>query len=154
MSNPSNKIDAISSLRVWIVLSRCYESTQAFVERTIAPERLGFSDFMVLEVLLHKGPLRMSVIAEKVLRTNASITSAIDRLAARKLVTRQVSEGDRRVWLITLTEPGKRLIKSVFRSHKKQMDDLMADLSPDERRAMYAGLKKLGLEAQARTRGR
>jgi MarR family transcriptional regulator, 2-MHQ and catechol-resistance regulon repressor len=151
MPSAAKDLEPVSSLKLWTVLSRCYEATQVFVERTIAPEQLGFSDFMVLEVLLHKGPLPMSIIAQKVLRTNASITSAIDRLEARKLVSREVSETDRRVWLITLTEPGTRLIRSIFRSHKKQMDDLMANLSQAERSAMYAGLKKLGFEAQART---
>jgi MarR family transcriptional regulator, 2-MHQ and catechol-resistance regulon repressor len=151
MSNIPKEIEVISSLKLWTVLSRCYEATQVFVERTIAPDKLGFSDFMVLEVLLHKGPLPMSIIAQKVLRTNASITSAIDRLEARKLVRREVSHGDRRVWLIALTEPGRRLIQSVFRSHEKQMESLMAGLSQQERHAMYTGLKKLGFEAKTRT---
>ena len=42
----------------------------------------------VLEVLLHKGPLTISVIGEKVLLASASMTSAIDRLEIRELVRR------------------------------------------------------------------
>ena len=38
------------------------------------------SDFRVLEVLLHKGPLPVNVIGEKVELTTGSITTAVDRL--------------------------------------------------------------------------
>lgn len=139
----------VSALRLWIVLSRCYGATQAFVEETIASERLGFAEFMMLEVLLHKGALPISVIGQKILRTNASMTSVVDRLEARRLVRRKPSLEDRRVSLIELTAAGRKLIQVVFEEHEAQMESLMAGLTQGERGAMYAGLKKLGLEAEA-----
>lgn len=145
---------AVSALRLWIVLSRCCGATQTFVEETIASERLGFSEFMVLEVLLHKGALPISVIGQKILRTNASMTSVVDRLEARRLVRREPSREDRRVSLIELTAAGRKLIQAVFKEHEAQMENLMEGLTQGERAAMYAGLRKLGLEAAARKANR
>jgi MarR family transcriptional regulator, 2-MHQ and catechol-resistance regulon repressor len=140
----------VTALQLWTVLSRCYEATLKFVEQTIATENLGFSDFMVLEVLLHKGPLPISVIGQKILRTNASMTSAIDRLQEKALVRRRADREDRRVLRIELTAKGEELIQHVFRRHERQMDELMSEVTQEERHALYAGMKKLGFAAQAR----
>jgi MarR family 2-MHQ and catechol resistance regulon transcriptional repressor len=121
----------------------------AFVERQVAGEGLGLGDFMVLEVLLHKGPLTMSAIAEKVLLANASMTSAIDRLEKKDLVVRKNSREDRRVRLVELTPTGKKLIAGIYRRHERELESLMSGLSAAERESLHGGLKKLGLAAEA-----
>jgi MarR family transcriptional regulator, 2-MHQ and catechol-resistance regulon repressor len=142
------KDPAISAPKLWIVLARCYGSIAAYVEQSIAAEKLCLSDFMVLEVLLHKGPLTISEIGKKVLLANASMTSAIDRLDERGLVLRKADEEDRRIRLIHLTPRGRALISAIFDRHQRQLEVLMSDLSQTERTQLYRGLKKLGLAAQ------
>jgi MarR family 2-MHQ and catechol resistance regulon transcriptional repressor len=140
---------AASATRVWVVLARAYSSMAAFVEQRIAAEGLGLSDFMVLEVLLHKGPLTMSVIAEKVLLANASMTSAIDRLEEKELVVRKNSDEDRRVRFVELTPRGKKFIEELYARHEGEIESLMSVLSEAERTALHQGLKKVGLAAKA-----
>lgn len=145
------KDSVISAPKLWTVLARSYSSVAAFAERSVASEDLGLSDFAVLEVLLHKGPLTISAIGKKVLLANASMTSAIDRLEERGLVVRKAEEEDRRVRLIHLTAKGRALITAMFDRHQRKLEALMADLSQAERQQLYRGLKKLGLTAQQAT---
>jgi MarR family 2-MHQ and catechol resistance regulon transcriptional repressor len=119
-----------------------------FIERSINAQGLGISDFMVLEVLLHKGPLTISVIGEKVLLASASMTSAIDRLEKRGLVLRRSCNSDRRIRLVELTAAGKSFIEEIYARHEKDLEFLMLGLSGEERRTMYEGLKKIGLAAK------
>ena len=70
----------VTAPRLWLVLARAYHSIREYIEGSVTAQGLILSDFMVLEVLLHKGPLTISVIGEKVLLASASMTTAIDRL--------------------------------------------------------------------------
>src|SRR5271155_2553576 len=94
--------DEITAPRLWIVLARAYGSIASYVDRSLSAQGVGLSDFMVLEVLLHKGPLTISAIGEKVLLASASMTSAIDRLEKRGLVVRRSCSSERRIRLVGL----------------------------------------------------
>ena len=109
---------------------------------------LGLSDFMVLEVLLHKGPLTISAIGEKVLLASASMTSAIDRLEKRELVRRRSCSSDRRIRIVELTDCGKTFIEEIYARHEKDLEAVVGGLSEEERRVMYEGLKKVGHAAK------
>lgn len=140
--------DAISAPRLWLVLARAYGSMVAYIESSITAQGLGLSDFMVLEVLLHKGPLTISAIGEKVLLASASMTSAIDRLEKRNLVRRRNCSSDRRIRIVELTDCGKAFIEEIYARHKTDLEAVTAGLSEEERRVMYEGLKKIGVAAK------
>jgi MarR family 2-MHQ and catechol resistance regulon transcriptional repressor len=142
------EIETVSTPRLWLVLARAYGSMVDYIEGSIVAQGLGLSDFMVLEVLLHKGPLTISVIGEKVLLASASMTSAIDRLEKRGLVRRTTCDSDRRIRLVELTDCGKAFIEEIFARHEKDLDRVMTGLSDEERRTLYEGLKKIGLAAK------
>jgi MarR family 2-MHQ and catechol resistance regulon transcriptional repressor len=108
---------------------------------------LGLSDFGVLEILLHKGPLPVNTIGPIVDLTPGSISIAVDRLFAKDLVSRVESSEDRRVRIVALTARGKALIDSAFRKHSGQMRKAFAELSPEELRGLEAALKKVGKRA-------
>ena len=141
--------NSISATRVWVVLAKAYKAMAAFVEQRVSKEGLGLSDFMVLEVLLHKGTLTISAIGEKVLLANASMTSVIDRLETKRLVVRRSSEEDRRIRRIELTAKGKAFIAEIYRRHEAEIESLMSGLSPEEYTVLHGTLKKIGLAAAA-----
>jgi MarR family transcriptional regulator, 2-MHQ and catechol-resistance regulon repressor len=146
----SKKMD-VTAPQLWIVLARAYGSIAAYVEREIFTQGLGLSDFMVLEVLLHKGPLTISAIGEKVLLASASMTSAIDRLEKHGWVVRRSCDSDRRIRLVELTAEGRKFISAMYAEHVKDLESVTVGLSAEERRVMYGGLKKIGLTAKAAT---
>jgi MarR family 2-MHQ and catechol resistance regulon transcriptional repressor len=140
--------EEISAPRLWLVMARAYRAIVSYIEGSFAAQGIGLSDFMVLEVLLHKGPLTISAIGEKVLLASASMTSAIDRLESHKLVQRRGCESDRRIRLVELTDEGRSFITEIYTRHEKDLEFVASALTNDERRSLYQGLKKIGLAAQ------
>jgi MarR family transcriptional regulator, 2-MHQ and catechol-resistance regulon repressor len=139
--------------RLWVVLARCYGAMAAYVEDRIAGEGLCLSDFMVLEVLLHKGPMPISEIGEKVLLANASMTAAVDRLEKRSFVVRQNSPTDRRSRIVALTAKGRTFIQALYARHAKDIEAVTSVLCQSEQDQLRSLLKKLGTSAGAALKG-
>jgi MarR family transcriptional regulator, 2-MHQ and catechol-resistance regulon repressor len=99
---------------------------------------LGDSDFRVLEVLLHKGPLPVNTIGSKARLTPGSISVAVDRLVKKGLVSRKDHPDDRRVRQVELTPKGRALISRGFGEHAAAMEDVANVLSEGSKRAMLA----------------
>ncbi len=146
-----NESETISAARLWLVLARASSSIGTYIERSLGQQGFCLSDFMVLEVLLHKGPLTISAIGEKVLLASASMTSAIDRLEERGLVARTANAEDRRVRLVELTACGRRLIERLFARHAEDLEILSEGISQRERKQLYQALKRVGKAAKQAT---
>ena len=134
---------------VWLVMMKAMRALTRYAAAGIEETGLGLSDFGVLEVLLHKGPLPVNTIGPLVDLTPGSISIAVDRLFAKGLVTRVESTEDRRVRIIALTARGKDLIVPAFRKHSGQMKRVFSELSPEELRGLGVTLKKVGKRAAA-----
>jgi len=144
-----------SGVHVWLVLAKAFHALMAHAEKSLDLSRagLGDSDFRVLEVLLHKGPLPVNTIGPKVWLTPGSISVAVDRLEKKALVKRKNTD-DRRVRLVELTAKGRALITKTFREHAIAMEEVAGVLSKEERLILLRLLKKLGKteESSRRTR--
>jgi MarR family 2-MHQ and catechol resistance regulon transcriptional repressor len=101
---------------VWLVMMKAMRALTRYAAAGIEETGLGLSDFGVLEVLLHKGPLPVNTIGPIVDLTPGSISIAVDRLFEKGLVSRVESTEDRRVRIVALTPRGKALIVSAFES--------------------------------------
>src|ERR1035437_5424223 len=124
-----------TGIHLWLVLWKAYEAIRRHAERHIHSLGLGFSDFAVLEVLLHKGPAPVNTIGERVYLTSGSITAAIDRLERKSLVARCTDSSDRRGRGGHLTEGGR--------------EAAAGGLAGAERGEAGVLLKKLGWRAEA-----
>jgi len=134
---------------VWLVMIKAMRALTRYAASGIEDTGLGDSDFRVLEVLLHKGPLPVNTIGPIVDLTPGSISIAVDRLVAKGLVSRVESAEDRRVRIVALTPRGKDLIATAFRRHSGQMKRVFSELSPEELRGLEVALKKVGKRAAA-----
>ena len=67
----------------------------------------------VLRNLVNDGPMSSADLSRMLYVTPANITGIIDRLEIKGLVKRIKKQGDRRVALITLTESGQQLGRSI-----------------------------------------
>ena len=135
--------------KVWLVMMKAMHALTRYAAAGIEDTGLGLSDFGVLELLLHKGPLPVNTIGPIVDLTPGSISIAVDRLVAKGLVSRVESAEDRRVRIVALTPRGKDLIVSAFRKHSGQMKRVFSGLSPEELRGLEVKLKKVGKRAAA-----
>ena len=144
-----NKSIGLTAPQLWIVLARAYKALSTLVERSIADSGLCLSDFMVLEALLHKGPLTITEIQGKVLLASGSMTAAVDRVEKRGLVVRKTTPEDRRARILELTPEGRHVIQSIFKTHAEDLENIMSVLDDSEKRQLYEPLKKLGRFAAA-----
>ena len=140
---------ASSGVHLWLILMKAHESLRRHAERHIHSLGIGFSDFAVLEVVLHKGPTPVNEIGSLVRLTSGSITAAVDRLEKKGLVERRNDPEDRRARVVHLTEQGRKLISCAFADHEAAMERATSALTPEERGEAADLLKKLGLGAAA-----
>jgi MarR family 2-MHQ and catechol resistance regulon transcriptional repressor len=145
-----NKSDHITAPRLWLVIAKSYRALSLLAERSIANTGLCLTDFAALEALLHKGPLTISEIQDKVRLASGSMTAAIDRLENLGLIVRKPSTSDRRARVVELTREGRRVAASCFEKHAKDLEALMSVLSEKEKGQVYGSLRKLGLLAAER----
>src|SRR5207244_5968151 len=136
-----------SGVHVWLVFMKAFQALVPHAAGSIKQTKLGDSDFRVLEVLLHKGPLPVNTIGPKVWLTPGSISVAVDRLVKRGLVGRKDHPDDRRVRRVELTPKGRALITRGFRAHAAAMAPAVGVLSKNERLTLLRLLKKLGKHA-------
>lgn len=141
------KGEKLSAPHLWTVMTRSHHAVQRLAEGSIARTDLCLTDFAALEALLHKGPLTITELQDKVLLASGSMTAAVDRLEKRGLLVRKASPSDRRARVLELTRDGKRLAELQFERHARDLESLMSVLSPKEKAALYSSLKKLGLRA-------
>lgn len=109
---------------------------------------LLLSEFTVMEVLLHKGPLPINTIGEKVLLTSGSMTAAVNRLENKGFVTRIQDPSDHRCFYVHLTRLGAKVIKKAYSRHARNLDEVSEALTPTEREELARLLKKYGRHAE------
>lgn len=144
----SRRAEVNSAAHLWLVLWKAARSVEGHAHKSLMSQPICPSDFAVLEVLLHKGPLPVNTIGRKVLLTSGSITTAVDRLDVQGLVERRAHPTDRRARIVHLTSEGKRLIRGVFAEHERDMERAASALSLSERATLIRLLKKLGIDAE------
>lgn len=137
----------ISGVHIWLVMMKAFHAVGGAAAKMLRKNGLGESDFRVLEVLLHKGPMPVNAIGPKVFLTPGSISTAVERLHERGLVSRVDCPSDRRIRTVDLTPEGRKLIQCAFGAHAKHMEQLAESLSPTERAELIKSLKKLGKTA-------
>ena len=130
-----------------LVLWKAAKAVEKVDKTSIAQTGLGLSDFAIMEALLHKGPLPINQIGEKVLLTSGSMTAAINRLEKVGLVKRVQDHSDGRYFYVHLTKPGRKVIKEAYRNHKLNLEKIAEILTNEERKELVRLLKKIGFHA-------
>jgi len=134
-----------------LVLWKAAKAVEKVDRVSISKTGLYLSDFAIMEVLLHKGPVPIKIIGEKVLLTSGSMTAAINRLGKRGFVKRIQDPSDGRCFYVHLTEMGRGVIESAYAQHEKKLEKIAGVLTPEERAELVRLLKKLGKHAEAST---
>src|SRR2546427_13094314 len=138
----------VSGTHLWLVMMKAYRALERLAIQSIESSEVGLSDFAVMEMLLHKGPQPVNEIGRRIELTSGAITTAVDRLESRGLVTREAHESDRRARIVRLTPRGKEHATRVFASHKTATDFVATGLSRTERAMLIELLRKPGTSAK------
>jgi len=134
--------------KLMVVLTRTYRAVADFLAGALVERSVSWEEFVVLEALLHKGPLEASSIAAKVPLAASGVSRVLGSLTRRGLA---LARRDRRATdeLHALSPTGLRLAAALYEKHQRDIEAVMAGLSSPDVEALLQGLKKLGRRAES-----
>lgn len=105
--------------------------------------KLSMKEVHILEAVRSAKEPTMSNIASKLRITTGTLTTAIDRLVAKKFVERYQEESDRRKVLIRLTDCAHEVLKEHDLFHNEMIDEIFEDLNIDEDEVLLKSLENI-----------
>ena len=137
-------------LDTWIKFSRANNTLNNIMRLNVEKQGLTISQFGVLEVLAHIGPLALKDIGQKLLMTTSNLVTVIDNLVKQELVKRVPCDHDRRSIIIHLTEKGKVFIEPIFKNHLEALLNAFSVLGEHQLKTLGSLSKDLGLQQTAK----
>jgi DNA-binding MarR family transcriptional regulator len=136
-----------SNVRLWLRLLSCAMTIEKALQRRLT-ERFATTlpRFDVLAALERsEDGLTMGELSRALLVSNGNVTAIVRKLAQDGMVATAPHPADRRVSVVRLTAQGSAHFAAVAEAHHGWVDELLAGLSRDERRALYDALGRLKL---------
>lgn len=146
--------DRAATLQLIIALGRALQAIERGVRAHLTESGLSPTEFAVLEVLHHKGALRLGEIRDRILVTGASTTYVVKKLEERGLMRRRACAEDSRVVFGEITGKGRSLMEHVFPAHVERLQQVTAGLSVSQKREASRLLRALSLHARRTTGAR
>jgi MarR family 2-MHQ and catechol resistance regulon transcriptional repressor len=143
----AHEADRAATLKLIVALGRALQALERAVGPHLVQQGLSLTEFAVLEVLHHKGPLRLGEIRDRILLTGASTTYVVKKLEERGLTRRRGCAEDSRVVFGELTAKGRALINEVFPAHVDLLQQAMGGLSVSQKLDTIRLLRTLRLQA-------
>lgn len=137
------------ALHSWLIMLKAWHSMSRYLLPSLLDKGLGESDFRVLEILLHKGPMPVNAIGPKVFLNPGSVSVAVDRLYKKGFVSREECTEDRRIRTVSLTEKGRQMFVPLFCRHTALIKRAFQDVSSEELETLEQVLKKIGKRAES-----
>lgn len=108
---------------------------------------LSLAQMFALMHLHYRGASEVTHFCEMMQISPAGASQMIERLVQQGVVQRDEIPGDRRVRLVQLTERGRQAVLESIASRRDWVEQIVADLSPEERRQIKSALNLLNERA-------
>lgn len=132
------------NLKLVVGLARVSLQEQRRTMRFLSDHGLTLPQFGVLEVLYHKGDLKICEIIEKTLSTSGNMTVIIRNLELDGMVVRIQDPEDKRAQRIRITSLGIDIMDKIFPKHLLELEAWADVLTEAEKDNLIQLLKKLG----------
>jgi DNA-binding MarR family transcriptional regulator len=116
-------------------------------------ESLSQGESHILALLAASSPMTIGALHDGLAHKRSTLTSILDRLAARRLVTRSVGEDDRRTFVVSLTARGRRVARDTLRHLADLERGVSARVSAADVEAFSRVVAAIESEAHNLTRG-
>jgi DNA-binding MarR family transcriptional regulator len=116
---------------------------QAEVGDATGISKLTIHQFQYVDAIYNLGEPTITEIAAKLKITKASVTTGINKLANKGYVIKTQSNKDKRVFHVSLTGAGEKLIKAKYQALKEYGEFIAAALTEDEASQFEETLTKL-----------
>ena len=113
------------------------------LKKTLKNYPVNATEFSVMEFLYSKGEKSIQEIRDRILLASGSATYVVDNLEKKGYITRNVSQKDKRVTYIRLTEEGMKLMDEIFPIHKKNTKRVFEKINDKELVILKEILKKI-----------
>ena len=113
------------------------------LKKTLKNYPINATEFSVMEFLYSKGEKSIQEIRDRILLASGSATYVVDNLEKKGYIMRNVSQKDKRVTCIRLTEEGMKLIDDIFPIHKKNTKRIFEKINDKELVILKEILKKI-----------
>jgi DNA-binding MarR family transcriptional regulator len=136
----------VSPLQVLSRVSRLARHLDRARRAAFAAHGLETWEFDVLSALRRQGPpyqLSPGALLRATLVTSGTMTNRIDRLTAKRLVSRRPDPQDKRGVLVQLTEAGLRTVDNAFAELLAGEEALLTGLSPEQQDQLAGLLRTL-----------
>lgn len=133
-------------LRAWmdVFMHRSMRGWNQFAKST----GLSMPQFSILMQLHYKGPCGMSEISERFDVTAAAASQLVDKLVQGGYIERTEDPSDRRAKLLKLSTNGSKLVDKGIQERYRWMDELVGQLTAEERGQVAEALTMLTEKAK------
>jgi DNA-binding MarR family transcriptional regulator len=126
-----------------VAMGRSFQALEKALFKHVRSAGLTPTQFIVLEMLYHKGPLTVNQIIKTSFSSSGNIGIVIKNLLRAGLVDKQVDSKDRRVRKIRLTETGHAIIHNYYPEHLKAIKQCFSGATTEEKKIITLLLNKL-----------
>ena len=126
--------DHKTELRLWLRLLTCTTLIEGEIRRRLRDSFDVTLPRFDLLAQLDKAPNGMTLgeLSQRMMVSNGNVTGLAERLVEQGLLDRRPSPTDRRAQIVSLTAEGRRVFRSMARTHEDWIAEIFAGLSADE----------------------
>ena len=118
-------------------------SRKVFTRHIGEPYKLSPVEFTILQLVAHNRDATQKQLSQALAVSAPNVTTLVDRMAERELLTRVRNETDRRSQQVRLTRKGAALVREVREISLTMERDLLKHLSEAERGILIELLQKV-----------
>ena len=132
------------SLRVAChLVRRAHQVHDALFADHIAGIDLTSPQFVALSAIGRGPQIEFMQLAETIGYDSATLYGVVNRLLAKRLITRKVGKRDRRTRQLALTQQGRAVLALAMPQARAVEESLLAALAPDERETLISLLERV-----------
>jgi len=136
----------ITGILLCRLMSHMGREVTAMLDQTIRPFGLAEAEFRVLTTLFSQpeGVAHPSDLCARASQSPVNMSRICDALVGRELITRVMSERDRRRMVLHITEQGEELVRRLLPMLFAPVREMLGEFPEAEQRQLIAQLKRLG----------
>jgi DNA-binding MarR family transcriptional regulator len=126
--------DHEAELRLWLRLLTCTTLIEGEIRRRLRDSFDVTLPRFDLLAQLDKAPNGMTLgeLSQRMMVSNGNVTGLSERLVEQGLLDRRASPTDRRAQIVSLTAEGRRMFRTMARTHEDWIADIFSGLSVAE----------------------
>ena len=147
--------DHKAELRLWLRLLTCTNLFETEIRRRLRDNYDVTLPRFDLMAQLDKAPNGMTLgeLSKRMMVSNGNVTGLAERLVEQGLLDRRASPNDRRAQIVSLTAEGRRVFRTMARTHEDWIAEIFAGLDASEIEQLMALLAKAKASARNAERG-